>query len=115
MGFPQCWGLKGRSTHHWRLLSPPQYQELQASAQLHGDSMKETKVQMSQLQQAIKRLQSQIVSLKEQVGLPGPPLSPGPRRSLARLSWVVGRFGTRMGLGWRDPQHILWDEFSLLL
>ncbi|KAG3291889.1 keratin 78 [Ictidomys tridecemlineatus] len=42
------------------------YQELQASAQLHGDSMKETKVQMSQLQQAIKRLQSQIASLKEQ-------------------------------------------------
>ncbi|XP_047407481.1 keratin, type II cytoskeletal 78 isoform X2 [Sciurus carolinensis] len=42
------------------------YQELQASAQIHGDTMKETKVQMSQLQQAIKRLQSQIASLKEQ-------------------------------------------------
>lgn len=49
---------------------PPQYQELQASAQLHGDSMKETKVQISQLQQAIRKLQSQIENLKKQVGVP---------------------------------------------
>lgn len=42
------------------------YQELQASAQLHGDSMKETKVQISQLQQGIQRLQSQIENLKKQ-------------------------------------------------
>lgn len=42
------------------------YQELQASAQLHGDSMKETKVQISQLQQAIQKLQSQIENLKKQ-------------------------------------------------
>lgn len=62
----------------------PQYQELQMSAQLHGDSMKETKVQISQLQQAIQRLQSQLESLKEQVRAlecPKPPLPafvPGP-------------------------------------
>ncbi|KAM5249462.1 keratin, type II cytoskeletal 78 [Hipposideros larvatus] len=43
------------------------YQELQASAQLHGDSMEETKVQISQLQQAIHRLQSQIENLKKQI------------------------------------------------
>ncbi|XP_019579931.2 keratin, type II cytoskeletal 78 [Rhinolophus sinicus] len=42
------------------------YQELQASAQLHGDSMKETKVQISQLQQVIQRLQSQTENLKKQ-------------------------------------------------
>ncbi|XP_058414153.1 keratin, type II cytoskeletal 78 [Diceros bicornis minor] len=42
------------------------YQELQASAQLHGDSMKETKVQISQLQQEIQRLQSQIENFKKQ-------------------------------------------------
>lgn len=51
-------------------LCPPQYQELQASAQLHGDSMKETKVQISQLQQAIQRLQRQIEDLKKQVRVP---------------------------------------------
>ncbi|XP_045685700.1 keratin, type II cytoskeletal 78 isoform X2 [Phyllostomus hastatus] len=42
------------------------YQELQASAQLHGDSMKDTKIQISQLQQDIQRLQSQIENLKKQ-------------------------------------------------
>ncbi|XP_048206350.1 keratin, type II cytoskeletal 78 [Perognathus longimembris pacificus] len=42
------------------------YQELQASVQHHGDSMEETKMQMSQLQHAMHRLQSQIANLKEQ-------------------------------------------------
>lgn len=32
--------------------------------------MKETKVQISQLQQAIRKLQSQIENLKKQVGVP---------------------------------------------
>lgn len=45
----------------------PQYQELQASAQLHGDSMKEAQAQLSQLRQAIQRLQSQVASLRKQV------------------------------------------------
>ncbi|KAL6059892.1 hypothetical protein STEG23_003648, partial [Scotinomys teguina] len=44
------------------------YQELQASAQLQGDSMKEVRVQISQLRQAIQRLQSQIASLRTQNG-----------------------------------------------
>uniref|UniRef100_A0A8C9JEK3 Keratin 78 n=1 Tax=Panthera tigris altaica TaxID=74533 RepID=A0A8C9JEK3_PANTA len=48
------------------MLYQTKYQELQASAQLHGDSMKETKVQISQLQQASQRLQSQIENLKKQ-------------------------------------------------
>ncbi|XP_005397188.1 PREDICTED: keratin, type II cytoskeletal 78 [Chinchilla lanigera] len=42
------------------------YQELQSSAQLHGDSMKETKIQISQLQHEIQKLQSQIANLKGQ-------------------------------------------------
>ncbi|XP_046500442.1 keratin, type II cytoskeletal 78 [Equus quagga] len=42
------------------------YQELQASAQRHGDSMKETKVQIAQLQREIQRLQSQVENLKKQ-------------------------------------------------
>lgn len=45
----------------------PQYQELQESAQLQGNSMKEAQVQISQLRQAIHRLQSQIGSLRKQV------------------------------------------------
>ncbi|XP_036310767.1 keratin, type II cytoskeletal 78 [Pipistrellus kuhlii] len=48
------------------MLYQTKYQELQASAQLHGNSMKEVKVQISQLQQAIQRLQSQIENLKKQ-------------------------------------------------
>ncbi|XP_004774730.1 keratin, type II cytoskeletal 78 [Mustela putorius furo] len=48
------------------MLYQTKYQELQASARLHGDSMKETKVQISQLQQASQRLQSQIENLKKQ-------------------------------------------------
>lgn len=45
----------------------PQYQELQESAQLQGTGMKEAQVQISQLRQAIQRLQSQIGSLRKQV------------------------------------------------
>ncbi|XP_049739180.1 keratin, type II cytoskeletal 78 [Elephas maximus indicus] len=44
------------------------YHELQASVQLQGDSMGETKAQISQLYQAIQRLQSQIENLKKQNG-----------------------------------------------
>lgn len=47
-----------------------QYRELQASSQLCGDSMKETKVQMSRLQQAIQSLRSQTEALKKQVRVP---------------------------------------------
>lgn len=47
-----------------------QYQELQASAQLQGDNVKEARMQISQLRQAMQRLQSQIASLKMQVGSP---------------------------------------------
>nr|XP_008001544.2 keratin, type II cytoskeletal 78 [Chlorocebus sabaeus] len=42
------------------------YQELQVSAQLHGDRMQETKVQISRLHQEIQRLQSQIENLRKQ-------------------------------------------------
>uniref|UniRef100_G1U9G5 Keratin 78 n=1 Tax=Oryctolagus cuniculus TaxID=9986 RepID=G1U9G5_RABIT len=42
------------------------YQELQASAELRGDSMKAAKAQLSQLQRAVQQLQSQIENLKKQ-------------------------------------------------
>lgn len=42
------------------------------SAQLHGDQMKGTKVQITQLQQAIQKLQSQTENLKKQVRVPEP-------------------------------------------
>ncbi|XP_010856396.1 PREDICTED: keratin, type II cytoskeletal 78 [Bison bison bison] len=48
------------------MLYQTKYQELQACAQLHGNSMKETKVQITQLQQTIKKLQSQIETVKSQ-------------------------------------------------
>ncbi|XP_054446735.1 keratin, type II cytoskeletal 78 [Pteronotus mesoamericanus] len=48
------------------MLYQTKYQELQATAQLHGDSIQETKVQISQLQQSIQRLRSQVENLKEQ-------------------------------------------------
>uniref|UniRef100_A0A8C3WEM0 Keratin 78 n=1 Tax=Catagonus wagneri TaxID=51154 RepID=A0A8C3WEM0_9CETA len=48
------------------MLYQTKYQELQVFAQLHGDSMKETKVQITQLQQAVQKLQSQIENLKKQ-------------------------------------------------
>lgn len=44
-----------------------QYQQLQESAQLQGNNMKEVQVQISQLRQAIQRLQSQIGNLRKQV------------------------------------------------
>lgn len=73
---------------------PPQYKELQASAQLHGDSMKETKVQISQLQQVIQRLQSQTENLKKQVRVPEPclllPVSPLGSWETSITGWSSG-------------------------
>lgn len=60
------------STHGVTSVPHPQYRELQACAQLHGNSMKETKVQITQLQQTIKKLQSQIETVKNQVRVPSP-------------------------------------------
>nr|XP_015093630.1 keratin, type II cytoskeletal 78 [Vicugna pacos] len=48
------------------MLYQTKYQELQASAQLHGDNMKEIKAHISQLQQTIQKLQSQTENLKKQ-------------------------------------------------
>ncbi|KAL4701224.1 hypothetical protein H8959_015228, partial [Pygathrix nigripes] len=52
------------------------YQELQMSAQLHGDRMQETKVQISRLHQEIQRLQSQTENLKKQVDSQTPACRP---------------------------------------
>lgn len=65
----QRWGALHSRCH---LCSPDQYRELQACAQLHGNSMKETKVQITQLQQTIKKLQSQIETVKNQVRVLSP-------------------------------------------
>ncbi|XP_058938131.1 keratin, type II cytoskeletal 78 [Kogia breviceps] len=48
------------------MLYQTKYRELQMSAQVHGDQMKGTKVQITQLQQAIQKLQSQTENLKRQ-------------------------------------------------
>ncbi|XP_057559341.1 keratin, type II cytoskeletal 78 isoform X2 [Hippopotamus amphibius kiboko] len=48
------------------MLYQTKYRELQVSAQLHSDQMKGTKVQITQLQQAIQKLQSQTENLKKQ-------------------------------------------------
>ncbi|XP_007947736.1 keratin, type II cytoskeletal 78 [Orycteropus afer afer] len=42
------------------------YHELQASVQFHGDNMRETKAQISQLHKTIQRMQGQIENLKKQ-------------------------------------------------
>ncbi|XP_074126397.1 keratin, type II cytoskeletal 78 isoform X2 [Sminthopsis crassicaudata] len=42
------------------------YQELQISAEKHGDSIRDTKIQITELTQAIQRLQNQIENVKKQ-------------------------------------------------
>ncbi|XP_043824508.1 keratin, type II cytoskeletal 78 [Dromiciops gliroides] len=42
------------------------YQELQISAKKHGDSVRDTKIQISELTQAIQKLQNQIENVKKQ-------------------------------------------------
>ncbi|KAM8981107.1 keratin, type II cytoskeletal 78 [Sarcophilus harrisii] len=42
------------------------YQELQMSAEKHGDSIRDTKIQITELTQAIQRLQNQIENIKKQ-------------------------------------------------
>ncbi|XP_027714130.1 keratin, type II cytoskeletal 78 isoform X1 [Vombatus ursinus] len=42
------------------------YQELRISAEKHGDSMRDTKIQITELTQAIQKLQNQIENVKKQ-------------------------------------------------
>ncbi|XP_024592532.1 keratin, type II cytoskeletal 78 [Neophocaena asiaeorientalis asiaeorientalis] len=58
--------IAGTSKAEAEMLYQTKYRELQVSAQLCGDQMKATKVQITQLQQAIQKLQSQTENLKKQ-------------------------------------------------
>lgn len=48
-------------------LSPPQYEELQATAGRHGDDLRNTKQEISELNRHVQRLRSEIDSVKKQV------------------------------------------------
>lgn len=56
-----------------------QYEELQRSAGRHGDDLRSTKMEISELNRVIQRLRSEIDNLKKQVGLsPQGPSHPCP-------------------------------------
>lgn len=71
-----CWAL---GSHHLLLSDlavptscssfPPQYEELQRSAGRHGDDLRTTKMEISELNRVMQRLRSEIDNLKKQVGL----------------------------------------------
>lgn len=46
----------------------PQYQELQITAGRHGDELKNSKVEITELNRTIQRLQAEISNIKKQVG-----------------------------------------------
>lgn len=55
----------------WSDNSPPlpmQYEELRITAGKHGDSLKEVKMEISELNRMIQRLQGEIAQVKKQVG-----------------------------------------------
>ena len=45
-----------------------QYEELRITAGKHGDSLKEVKMEISELNRMIQRLQGEIAQVKKQVG-----------------------------------------------
>ena len=47
---------------------PMQYEELRITAGKHGDSLKEVKMEISELNRMIQRLQGEIAQVKKQVG-----------------------------------------------
>lgn len=47
-----------------------QYEELQITAGKHGDSLKSTKMEISELNRMVQRLRSEIDSVKKQVHAP---------------------------------------------
>lgn len=49
------------------LISHPQYEELQTLAGKHGDDLRRTKTEISEMNRNISRLQAEIESLKGQV------------------------------------------------
>lgn len=49
------------------LILPLQFQELQATAGRHGEDLRSTKTEISELNRAIQRLQAEIENVKAQV------------------------------------------------
>lgn len=47
----------------------PQYEELQRSAGRHGEDLRSTRMEISELNRVIQRLRSEIENVKKQVGL----------------------------------------------
>lgn len=82
-----CWALGSHGHLTSDLTTPfPQYEELQRSAGRHGDDLRTTKMEISELNRVMQRLRSEIDNLKKQVGLssqqpsrpcPYPPADPG--------------------------------------
>lgn len=57
---------------HLRLLtlpSEPQFEELQATAGKHGDDLRNTKGEISELNRLIQRIRSEIENMRNQVGM----------------------------------------------
>jgi len=50
------------------LLSAYQYEELQVSAGRHGDDLRNTKIEISEINRMVQRLRNEIESVKKQVG-----------------------------------------------
>lgn len=50
------------------LLSLCQYEELQVSAGRHGDDLRNTKIEISEINRMVQRLRNEIDSVKKQVG-----------------------------------------------
>lgn len=50
------------------ILSLNQYEELQVSAGRHGDDLRNTKIEISEINRMVQRLRNEIDSVKKQVG-----------------------------------------------
>lgn len=61
--FPAPWSLITAF-----LLSAHQYEELQVSAGRHGDDLRNTKMEISEINRMVQRLRNEIESVKKQVG-----------------------------------------------
>lgn len=61
--------LRPQWTQRALTASPHQYEELQATAGKHGDSLKDTKMEISELNRMIQRIRAEIESVKKQVGV----------------------------------------------
>lgn len=62
-------GELGRAALHVLLWLLYQYEELQVTAGKHGDSLKDTKAEISELNRMIQRIRAEIESVKKQVRL----------------------------------------------